>query len=287
MKTNACLIILSAVLITGCAASKKNQSIRHPAPIVPQQTPMVPNGGAEGPDNAAPGQTPGAPGGDSTYVPPADDDFNLIEDQLAQQQVKVADPLKPLNRAMHNVNDKLYFSVLRPVARACKKAVPKPARISIRNFFNNLTTPARYVSCLLQGKRKAAGTELHRFALNTTVGVLGFVDPAQEKWKLAPTDEDLGQTLGKWGVGNGVYVVLPLLGPSTVRDTLGLIGGQLLNPVRYVEPAEVSLAISAGKIANENTFTIGRYESFKSAAVDPYTAMRQAYIQYRDKQVKD
>jgi phospholipid-binding lipoprotein MlaA len=233
--------------------------------------------------------------GDSTYVPPArpstggpaDDDFNLLEDELAQQQFKVADPLKPLNRAMHNVNDKLYFSVLRPVARACKKAVPKPARISIRNFFNNLTTPARYISCLLQGKRKAAGTELHRFALNTTVGVLGFADPAQEKWKLAPTDEDLGQTLGKWGVGNGVYVVLPLLGPSTVRDTLGLIGGQLLNPVHYVEPTEVSLAISAGKIANENTFTIGRYESFKSAAVDPYTAMRQAYIQYRDKQVKD
>jgi len=271
MKTNACFIILSTVLITGCAASK-NQSTQHLAPV------------ASG--IAAPAQAPG-PVGDSTYVPPADDDFNLIEDQLAQQQVKVADPLKPLNRAMHNVNDKLYFRVLRPVARACKKAVPKPARISIRNFFNNLTTPARYVSCLLQGKRKAAGTELHRFALNTTVGVLGFVDPAQEKWKLAPTDEDLGQTLGKWGVGNGVYVVLPLLGPSTVRDTLGLIGGQLLNPVRYVEPAEVSLAISAGKIANENTFTIGRYESFKSAAVDPYTAMRQAYIQYRDKQVKD
>jgi phospholipid-binding lipoprotein MlaA len=280
MKTKACLIILSAVLIAGCAASKppgplagKNQSTRHLAPVAS--------------DIVAPAQAPRAPGGDSPYAPPADDDFNLIEDQLAQQQVKVADPLKPLNRAMHNINDKLYFSVLRPVARACKKAVPKPARISIRNFFNNLTTPARYVSCLLQGKRKAAGTELHRFALNTTVGVLGFADPAQEKWKLAPTDEDLGQTLGKWGVGNGVYVVLPLLGPSTVRDTVGLIGGQLLNPVHYVEPTEVSLAISAGKIANENTFTIGRYESFKSAAVDPYTAMRQAYIQYRDKQVKD
>jgi len=280
MKTKACLIILSAVLISGCTASKKNQSTRHLAPVAsdivaPAQATSVPS--AEGRNG----------GGDSPYAPPADDDFNLIEDQVAQQQVKVADPLKPLNRAMHNVNDKLYFSVLRPVARACKRAVPKPARISIRNFFNNLTTPARYISCLLQGKRKAAGTELHRFALNTTVGVLGFADPAQEKWKLAPTDEDLGQTLGKWGVGNGVYVVLPLLGPSTVRDTLGLIGGQLLNPVHYVEPTEVSLAISAGKIANENTFTIGRYESFKSAAVDPYTAMRQAYIQYRNKQVKD
>jgi phospholipid-binding lipoprotein MlaA len=283
MKIKACLIILSTVLIAGCAASKKNQSVNGKMSqwvyelMTRQVTGLPPIYSSTHPPILS----------FTHYAPPADDDFNLLEDELAQQQVKVADPLKPLNRAMHNVNDKLYFKVLRPVARACKRAVPKPARISIRNFFNNLTTPARYVSCLLQGKRKAAGTELHRFALNTTVGVLGFADPAQEKWKLAPTDEDLGQTLGKWGVGNGVYVVLPLLGPSTVRDTLGLIGGQLLNPVHYVEPTEVSLAISAGKIANENTFTIGRYESFKSAAVDPYTAMRQAYIQYRDKQVKD
>ena len=265
MRLQTCIAVFAVLALAGCASSDKAASARR------QNVMPAPKGAWLAQDEAA----------------GADDEFDLLEEELDEQKVKIPDPLKGYNRAMHNFNDRLYFSVLKPFAKACKKAVPKPARISIRNFFNNLGTPARYVSCLLQNKRRAAGKELHRFAYNTTVGVLGFGDPARDKLGLEPADEDLGQTLGKWGVGNGVYLVLPLLGPSTVRDTVGLVGGQFLNPVRYVDPTEVSIAISAGKIANENTFTIGKYESFKSAAVDPYVAMRNAYIQYRDKQVQE
>ncbi len=267
MKTNACLIILSALLITGCAASNKNQSNR----LLSSESVLRLESGVLPLPNA----------------PPTDDDFNLLEDKLDEQEIKISDPLKPLNRAMFHFNDKLYFWVLKPCAQVCKKTLPEPARISVRHFFHNLTTPVRFVSCHLQGKHKSAGRELHRFAYNTTFGVLGLGDPAKDKLGLEPADEDLGQTLGKWGFGNGIYLVLPLFGPSSARDAVGLAGGQFLNPVRYVEPDETSIAISAGQHINEYTFRLGEYESFKEAAYDPYIAMRRAYIQYRNKQVQE
>jgi phospholipid-binding lipoprotein MlaA len=267
MKPYACtIIVVLAVITIGCTASKKTAANQHHFLAAPNPTAM-PSESSE------------------------DDEFDLLDEdlekQLEEQKVKVSDPLKPVNRMMYHINDRLYFWVLKPCARAYKKALPKPARISIRNFFHNLTTPVRFVSCHLQGKHKAAGTELHRFAYNTTAGVLGFGDPAKDKLGLEPADEDLGQTLGKWGLGNGVYIVLPLFGPSTVRDTVGLVGGQFLNPVRYVESTEVSIAISAGQITNENSLRLGEYKAFKDAALDPYIAMRQAYIQYRKKRVQE
>lgn len=262
MKLLTWLIIVLAVTTAGCTASKKTAANRECSLVSPNPA-------------ATPSQTA------------EDDEFDLLEDELDEQQVKISDPLKPLNRVMYHFNDKLYFWVLRPCARAVKKTLPEPARISVRNFFNNLTMPVRFVSCHLQSKHKAAGRELHRFAYNTTFGVLGLGDPAKDKLGLEMTDEDLGQTLGKWGAGTGVYIVLPLFGPSNVRDTVGLAGGQYLNPVRYVEPTEASIAISAFKYTNDYTFRLGDYESFKKAAYDPYIAMRRAYIQYRDKQVQE
>lgn len=266
MKLKTWTIVILAALTAGCAVSGKNPSSSNIAP--PSGTPAEQS---------------------------ADDDFDLLdedlekqlEEQLEEQKVKVADPLEPINRIMYSFNDKLYFWVIKPCASVCKKTVPKPARISIRNFFNNLGAPARFVSCHLQGKHKAADKELHRFALNTTVGILGFGDPARDKWGLESADEDLGQALAKHGFGSGPYIVLPLFGPSTLRDSVGLVGDQFLSPVRYVKPQETSIALSAGEITNDNSFRIGEYESFKSAAYDPYIAMRQAYIQYRKKQVEE
>lgn len=219
--------------------------------------------------------------------PPAEGDFDLLEEELAEQKIKVADPLEPLNRLMYGVNDILYFWVAKPCAQACKEVLPEPVRIGVRNFFNNLATPIRLSNCLLQGKGDSAGTELHRFLVNTTAGVLGFGDPARDKKGLEPADEDLGQTLAVYGLGDGFYVVLPILGPSTLRDSVGMVGDEFLNPIRYVEPLEVSIAISAGNATNEVSFHIGEYEAFKSAAVDPYVAMREAYIQYRNKKVQE
>ena len=219
--------------------------------------------------------------------PPADDDFELLEDELAEQMADVADPLEPWNRIMYHVNDVLYFWVVKPCAQVCEGVLPEPARIGIRNFFNNLGTPIRLANCLLQGKGDSADREFHRFVVNTTSGIMGFGDPARDKLGLEPVDEDLGQTLATYGLGNGFYVVWPLLGPSTLRDTVGFVGDQFLNPTRYVEPWEVSMGISAGKMTNEYSFRIGEYESFKSAALDPYVAMREVYIQYRDKQIQE
>jgi len=215
-----------------------------------------------------------------------DEDFDLLEEQLDEQTVEIADPLEPFNRLMYGVNDILYFWVAEPVAKTYEGVIPKPVRIGIRNFFNNLTTPVRLVNCLLQGKGEEAGTELDRFLINTTAGVLGFGDPALDKHGIEPAAEDLGQTLAVHGLDNGFYLVLPLLGPSTLRDAAGRVGDLFLNPVFYVEPTEAALGISAGGYVNEGSFYIGEYEAFKSAAIDPYIAMRNAYIQYRNKQIQ-
>ncbi len=262
MKSQMLVMVAGALVLVGCSAS--NTAVSNNV----GSTAVVPD----------PGVSPSES---------SDDEFDLFEEQLDEAEVKIADPLAGWNRAMHNFNDKLYFWVLRPCARLCRKTVPRPARVSARNFFSNLSAPVRYFSCLLQGKRKAAGRELHRFAYNSTVGVLGLADPAKDKLGLEPAEEDLGQVLGKWGFGHGIYLVLPFFGPSSVRDAVGLVGDQFLNPIRYVEPTEASIAISAVKYTNENSFRLGEYESLKSTAVDPYAAMRNAYIQYRKKKVEE
>lgn len=218
---------------------------------------------------------------------PSDGDFDLLEKELEDRFVEVADPLKPLNRVMFQVNDALYFWVVKPVAQTYRDVTPEPARIGIRNFFDNAGAPARYVNCLLQGKNAGADTELRRFVINTTAGVLGFGDPALDQYGLKPVEEDLGQTLAACGLGDGFYIVWPLFGPSTARDSVGRVGDQFLNPLRYVEPVELSVGISAVAYTNEASFQIGRYEVFKAAAVDPYIAMRESYILYRDKQIRE
>ncbi len=213
--------------------------------------------------------------------------FDELEEELAGKQVTIADPLEPVNRIMFGANDVVYFQAVKPLTQAYARMVPKPARTGINSFFYNVGTPARLVNCLLQGKGSAAGTELNRLVINTTVGVLGFGDPARDRWGLEPAEEDLGQTLAVHGFGDGWYLVWPLRGPSTVRDSVGNLGDQFLDPVRYVEPTEVSVGISVSDALNSGSMHIGEYEAFKAAAVDPYVAMRTAYIQYRQKQIRD
>ena len=215
------------------------------------------------------------------------DDFDLLEEEFAEQMIKVADPLEPFNRTMYNVNDTLYFWVVKPASQVYGGVIPEPARLGIRNFFSNLTTPARFINCLLQGKGEGAGTELRRFAINTTCGILGFGDPALDQYGLEPVREDLGQTLAVYGFGDGFYLVLPLLGPSNARDSVGRIGDWFLNPVSYVEPTEAAYGITAVRYTNSSSLRIGEYETFKSMTVEPYIAMREAYIQYRANQIQE
>ncbi len=269
MKLQAWIIVVLTVLIAGCASSNNNAKFS----TNQQNTLNNPNNIESDPNSL-----------DEAF---ADEDFDLLEDELDEQIVEVADPLEPWNRLMFGVNDVLYFWVAKPCTQVCKAVVPKPARTGVRNFFHNLTTPVRYVNCLLQGKGDSADTELRRFLVNTTVGVLGFGDPARDQYGLEPVEEDLGQTLAIHGLDQGFYIVWPFLGPSTVRDSLGMVGDVFLNPVRYVEPWETSVGISAVNVTNEGSFHIGEYEDFKSAALEPYVAMREAYIQYRNKKIQE
>ncbi|HJX16336.1 MAG TPA: VacJ family lipoprotein [Candidatus Deferrimicrobiaceae bacterium] len=199
----------------------------------------------------------------------------------------IADPIEPLNRALFAFNDKAYYWVLKPVARGYRAVVPEGVRLSVRNFFSNIGMPVRFVNNLLQGKVRNSGVELLRFAINTTAGIGGLFDPAKNDFHLAPRDEDLGQTFGNFGLRHGLYIVLPLLGPSSLRDAIGLAGDSFLDPVNYVEDTEVLVGAKAFKAENEVSLRIGEYEDLTKSALDPYVAVRDAYSQYRAKKVKE
>ena len=143
------------------------------------------------------------------------DEFDeSFEDEFAIDEVpRIADPLKPFNRAMFWVNDKLYFYALKPVARGYSAVVPQSARSGVRKFFTNVGMPVRFVNSVFQGKFKKAKVSLVRFGINSTVGLAGFRDPAMNKWDIQPIKEDLGQTLGHYGLGPGIFITWPVLGP--------------------------------------------------------------------------
>jgi len=185
-------------------------------------------------------------------------------------------------------NDRLYFWVLKPVAEGYSAVLPEPARVSVGNFFSNLRAPIRFVNCVLQANLIGASTELFRFMLNSTIGLAGLFDPAGgEEIGLLRQDEDFGQTLGTYGVGQGFYIVWPFLGPSSPRDTLGMIGDYFSYPISYLDPWEVWLAVRGYQAINDTSLQIGDYEAIKEAAIDPYLSVRNAYIQYRQKKVEE
>jgi len=274
------LLLLSAFLSSGCAHKPVTPSHAVSNDSAFHQNQQITTTKAD--------QVPSVPGMEDD----SDDDFfedelDEFDDEFEEIKVKVSDPLEFWNRAMFHFNDKLYFWILKPLARGYRAVIPKPARVCVKNFFHNLTTPIRMVNCLLQGKVGAAGGELGRFIVNSTVGVLGFGNPARHFPKLNPREEDLGQTLGTYGIGNGPYIVWPILGPSTLRDSIGLAGDWFLNPVSYVEPTEASLEIKGYEIVNNTSLRIGEYESIKKASLEPYVAIRDGYIQYRRKKVEE
>ena len=201
--------------------------------------------------------------------------------------VGIADPIKPWNTAMYHVNDKFYFWLLKPASQGYSAIVPEDIRLSVSNFFKNLTTPIRFVSSLLQLNIKKAGNELVRFVYNSTAGIGGLADVAKTDLDIKRHEEDLGQAIGHYGVGHGFYIVWPILGPSSLRDTVGMVGDWFLDPVSYVNPLEASLGITAYDTVNETSFYIGDYEDLKKAAIDPYVSIRDAYTQNRKKKVEE
>jgi phospholipid-binding lipoprotein MlaA len=216
-----------------------------------------------------------------------DDDLDFPDEEGEEEVVEIADPLFYWNTAMYHFNDKFYLWILEPVAKGYKRVVPETARTGVKNFFHNILFPVRFTGCVLQGKGSAACGELGRFCINSTAGMAGFINIVKDKPEFNPPEEDVGQAFGRWGIGNGFYIVWPFLGPSTLRDSVGLVGDHFLHPVSYVTPQTASMGIKAYDVVNKTSFRIGDYESLKEGAIDPYLAIRDAYIQYRKKKVDE
>ena len=201
---------------------------------------------------------------------------------------RIADPLEPVNRVFFHFNDKLYFWVLKPVATGYETIIPEDGRVGVRNFFSNFTTPIRLVNCLLQARFKGAGNETVRFFINTTYGIVGFLDTAKKEFKIEKQEADFGQTLGVWGMGPAFYINWPILGPSTLRETVGYVGDAFLDVRTYLPSRFLIVNVSAWVLdkVNETSLTLGEYESLKKAALDPYIALREAYYQYRQNKIQ-
>lgn len=224
---------------------------------------------------------------------PAEPDPDLV-DEIDDYAIVIYDPLEPVNRAIFAFNDGLYDYALRPISKGYTRVVPQPVRHGIRNFFDNIRFPIRFVNSTLQGKFALAGRETQKFAVNTVAGLGGFIRVSDSVPSLASLPkEDTGQTLGVWRVGRGPYLVLPILGPGTARDTVGIVGDYFLNPLSWnlnnnIEwyDWEVETGVTAVGVLNTLPDILDTYEAARKDAIDPYLAVRSAYIQYRDAAVK-
>ena len=221
----------------------------------------------------------------------ADREDAFFEDLYEEAEigaVQVYDPLEPVNRAFFQFNDRFYFWLVKPTATGYRAVVPTEIRTCVKNFFYNLLAPIRIANCLLQGKGARAGSELLRLTINTTAGVGGLADVADRYPELKSTDEDLGQTLAVWGVGNGFYLVVPFMGPSTLRDGTTWIVDRYLSPVTWtVSSVGDGIAIYGLRSFNDVSFRIGDYETLKAASLDPYAAFRDSYIQFRNSKIEE
>jgi phospholipid-binding lipoprotein MlaA len=196
------------------------------------------------------------------------------------------DRFERYNRAVYQFNDGLDRAIAKPVAKAYVKVTPAPVRTSVGNFFENLSYTTTIASDVLQLKFKPLATDSLRLVVNTTVGVGGLFDPAT-KMGIPVGDEDLGQTLGYWGVPAGPYVMLPVFGPSTVRDAAGTVVDQLYtDPLQYVSSPYAKYGLTAlGMLHNRSELL--SLENTLDNAYDPYVIIRSAYLQRREYQVKD
>ena len=178
--------------------------------------------------------------------------------------------------------DAVYEYVLSPVTDGYIWAIPLELRDCFGNFFYNLSSPVRLLNSLLQGEFKQSGVVLSRFVINSTLGVYGLVDTAYLEFDMKPAKADFGQTLGRWGVGDGVYICWPLVGPSSVRDSVGLLADAYTHPIPYFHENLV-LDISYYTSNRLNTLSLNPtiYDDLKRFALDPYVASRQAYYDYR------
>ncbi len=189
------------------------------------------------------------------------------------------DPFEPMNRTFFTVNDKLDTYVASPLAKGYRDVVPAPLRSVVTNFFANLGDVGNFANNLLQGKGKDALDSLMRLALNSTLGIAGLLDIATPNG-IDKHPQDFGLTLGTWGFDSGPYLVLPLLGPSTLRDGAGEVVNIEIDPLVYERPP-VRNTLYGLNLINTRSNLLGATDLLSQAALDPYTFVRDAYLQQR------
>lgn len=258
------LVLAVAPLLTDCTTTQKPAATQPVAAVKATEK-------EKAPAKAAPAQ-----------ADEAGDEYDVAE---------ISDPLEPVNRGMFWVNDQLYTFIFKPISKGYQFIFPKPVRKGIDNAFENVKYPVRFVNCALQGKFKRAGQETGKFFVNTIGGIGGIFRPAEKIPSLANVPaEDTAQTFATWGIGHGPYIVLPLLGPSSVRDTVGLAGDYAANPVNwpylYFNTGDWNIAPPAANTLRSMPDQLETYDTATKDAVDPYLSARSTYVQNRAEAAK-
>jgi phospholipid-binding lipoprotein MlaA len=212
-----------------------------------------------------------------------------VSGEAHAQQAATRDPFEPFNRAMFSFNEVVDRYALEPVAKGYRAVTPKKFREGVGNVLHNLRAPVTFANDVLQAEPTRAGTTFARFGINTTLGVVGVFDVAST-FGLQKHSEDFGQTLGVWGVPSGPYLVLPILGPSTVRDTSGALVDMALNPINYADfdgddafrATRTTLSILNGRAG-----AIEAIQSVRDTAIDPYVSIRTTYVILRESAIQN
>ena len=197
------------------------------------------------------------------------------------------DPLERFNRVIYKFNDVADGAIIKPVSKGYRNIAPKFVVKGVNNFFNNIRDVVTVINELLQGKIEYATNSTGRVLVNSTIGLLGFIDvhsiSGGERRK-----EDFGQTLGYWGVGQGAYLVLPFVGPSTTRDAVGFVTDTLVfDPISYINNVRGRNQVRILQFIDARTELLNASSIMDEASLDPYAFQRDAYLQYRNALVSD
>ena len=233
-----------------------------------------------------------------TSEPANDEVEDEFDDEFAENETEeIFDPLSGYNRVMTKFNDFVFINAINPIAKGYAYVTPEPVRVGISNAFDNLMFPVRFVNNVLQLKFANATEELGRFVVNSTFGIAGLMDPAKTEFGWEAHDEDFGQTLGHYGVGSGFHIVLPLLGPSNLRDVVSMVPNGYIDPLSYTGASDIKYKIphngleamgyAAFKNLNTVSLKLGQYENLKKDALDLYPFLRDIYEQKRNKEIEE
>ena len=286
------IVMLSASLVffAGCASTSGSRE-------APTETVNAQPTAATGQQGHVPAAQNEFEGVDDPFDDPFEDPF---EDPFVDEAGSDADdpnaiyrdPWEPANTKTFAFNLNLDRFFLKPIATAYDWVMPDTAQHGIRNAFTNIAMPRRFFNSIFQGKFDGAGREFARFTINSTAGIGGLFDVASHPFfGIEPSNEDTGQTFAVWGANSGPYVVLPLLGPSSVRDGIGLIFDAALEPLTYISflvlPTAAGYGAYGSEVTNDRSLHLEAFDNIETTSLDFYTSVQDAYFQFRNAAIKE